>query len=52
MIINHDDNVHIDIKDNGKSDFFENIKKEVSNPEALKFIEVLGFNNMEYVIDK
>ena len=52
VIINHDDNVHIDIKDNGKSDFFENIKKEVSNPDALKFIEVLGFNNMEYVIDK
>ena len=52
LIINHEDNVHIDIKDNGNSGFFENIKNEVSNPDALKFIEVLGFNDMEYIIEK
>ena len=52
LIINNEDNVHIDIKDNGKLDFFDNIKKQISNPDALKFIEVLGFNNLEYIIHK
>ena len=33
-------------------DLLANIKNEVSNHDALKFIEVLGFNDMKYIIDK
>ena len=40
LIINYDDKITVNIKDNGKSGFFENIKKELSNTDALKSIEV------------
>ena len=52
LIISHEDKITVNIKDNGKSGFFENIKKEISNHDALKSIGVLGFNNMEYSIAK
>ena len=31
-------------------DFLANIKNEVSNPDALKFIEVLGFNDINILL--
>ena len=36
----------------GKEGLFDEIKKQVSDDENLKFTNVLGFNNFEYVINK
>lgn len=52
MVIDYDDNVNVNIKDTGKEGLFDEIKKQVSDDENLKFTNVLGFNNVEYVINK
>ena len=52
LVIDYNDRISINIKDDGKSGYFEDIKMELASPESLKFIGVLGFNNMEYSINK
>ena len=52
MVIDYDDNVNVNINDMGKEGLFDEIKKQVSDDENLKFTNVLGFNNFEYVINK
>lgn len=43
MVIDYDDNVNVNIKDTGKEGLFDEIKKQVSDDENLKFTNVLGF---------
>ena len=51
LVIDYDDNIHVDIKYDGEKENLEVIKKKF--PENLfKYAEVLGFNNIEYVMDK
>ena len=51
LIIDYDDNIHVDIKYDGEKENLEHIKHNF--PEGLlKYAEVLGFNNIEYVMDK
>jgi Na+-driven multidrug efflux pump len=51
LVIDYDDNIHIDIKYDGEKENLEHIKH--SFPENLfKYAEVLGFNTIEYVMDK
>jgi hypothetical protein len=51
LIIDYDDNIHVDIKYDGEKENLDDIKKKF--PENLfKYAEVLGFNNIEYVMDK
>ena len=51
LVIDYDDNIHVDIKYDGEKENLEAIKKKF--PENLfKYAEVLGFNNIEYVMDK
>ena len=51
LVIDYDDNVHVDVKYDGEKENLEIIKKKF--PENLfKYAEVLGFNNIEYVMDK
>ena len=52
LVIDYDDNINVNIKDTGKEGLFDEIKKQVSDDESLKFTNVLGFNNVEYVINK
>lgn len=52
LVINYDDNISIDIKDEGKQNFNKSIDKVLSDNENIKFTEVLGFNNIEYIINK
>ena len=48
LIIDYDDRISINIKDEGKQDLKNNIDAELSDNENIKFTEVLGFNNVEY----
>jgi hypothetical protein len=51
LVIDYEDNIHIDIKYDGEKENLEQIKH--SFPENLfKYAEVLGFNSIEYVMDK
>lgn len=51
LVIDYDDNIHVDIKYDGEKENLEHIKH--SFPEnLLKYAEVLGFNTIEYVMDK
>ena len=51
LVIDYDDNIHIDIKYDGEKENLEHIKQNF--PEGLlKYAEVLGFNTIEYVMDK
>ena len=51
LVIDYDDNIHVDVKYDGEKENLEIIKKKF--PENLfKYAEVLGFNNIEYVMDK
>ena len=53
LVINYDDNITVNIKDNGKKGLFEDIKKEIgSNKDNIKYTNVLGFNNIKYEINK
>ncbi|SDA64481.1 MATE family efflux transporter [Methanobrevibacter millerae] len=51
LVIDYDDNVHVDIKYDGEHENLEHLKHNF--PEGLfKYAEVLGFNTIEYVMDK
>ncbi|MBQ6443517.1 MAG: hypothetical protein IJJ11_02415 [Methanosphaera sp.] len=51
LVIDYDDNIHLDIKYDGNLENLEHIKNAF--PEGmLKYAEILGFNNIEYVMDK
>ncbi len=51
LVIDYDDNVHIDIKYDGEQENLKNLKHNF--PEGLlKYAEVLGFNTIEYVENK
>ncbi|AWX31902.1 MATE family efflux transporter [Methanosphaera sp. BMS] len=51
LVIDYDDNIHLDIKYDGNLENLEHIKNVF--PEGmLKYAEILGFNNIEYVMDK
>lgn len=52
LIVDYDDNITINIKDEGKKNIWENINKDLLDNKSIKFTEVLGFNNTEYVINK
>lgn len=51
LITDYDDYIHVDMKYDGEKENLETLKKKF--PENLfKYAEVLGFNNIEYVMDK
>lgn len=51
LVIDYDDNIHVDIKYDGEHENLEHLKHNF--PEGLfKYAEVLGFNTIEYVMDK
>ena len=51
LVIDYDDNVHVDVKYDGEHENLEHLKHNF--PEGLfKYAEVLGFNTIEYVEDK
>lgn len=51
LVIDYDDNIHLDIKYDGERENLEHLKHNF--PENLfKYAEVLGFNTIEYVVDK
>ena len=52
LIIDYDDNISINIKDEGKRNFNKSADKKLLDNENIKFTEVLGFNNVEYIINK
>lgn len=51
LLIDYDDRVIVNMKDEGKSEVMADIKESFSK-ENIKFSEVLDFNNIEYVFDK
>ena len=50
LIIDFDDKITINLKDEGKTEVMENIKKSFSD-KNIKVSEVLGLNNIEYIIN-
>ncbi len=51
LVIDYDDNIHLDIKYDGEKENLDHLKHNF--PEnLLKYAEVLGFNTIEYVMDK
>ena len=52
LIVDYDDNITVNIKDEGKKNIWEDISKDILDNKDIKFTEVLGFNNTEYVINK
>ena len=52
LVIDYDDNVNVNIKDEGKDNIFDEIKKEVTLNDNVKYSQTLGFNNIEYVMTK
>ena len=51
LVIDYLDNIHVDIKYDGEQENLEHLKHNF--PEGLlKYAEVLGFNTIEYVMDK
>ncbi|WP_407430876.1 MATE family efflux transporter [Methanobrevibacter sp.] len=51
LVIDYDDNIHVDIKYDGEHENLEHIKHNF--PEGLfKYAEVLGFNTIEYEMKK
>ena len=51
LVIDYDDNIHIDIKYDGEKENLEHLKHNFPDG-LLKYAEVLGFNTIEYVMDK
>ena len=51
MLIDYDDRVIVNMKDEGKREVMADIKESFSK-ENIKFSEVLDFNNIEYVFVK
>lgn len=51
LIIDYEDNIHLDVKYDGEKENLEQIK--IHFPDNIfKYAEVLGFNTIEYVMDK
>ena len=51
LVIDYEDNIHLDIKYDGEKENLDHIKNNF--PEGmLKYTEVLGFNDIEYVMKK
>lgn len=51
LVIDYADNIHIDIKYDGEKENLDHIKNNF--PEGMiKYTEVLGFNDIEYVMEK
>ena len=51
LVIDYDDNIHVDVKYDGEQENLEHLKHNF--PEGLfNYAEVLGFNTIEYVLDK
>ena len=51
LVIDYDDSTHVDIKYDGEHENLEHLKNNF--PEGLfKYAEVLGFNTIEYIMDK
>ena len=51
LLIDYDDNIHLDIKYDGEKEDMDVLKEEFKNKD-FKYAEVLGFSNIEYVMDK
>lgn len=51
LIIDYDENIHVDIKYDGEKENLEEVKKNFRE-DTFKYAEVLGFNNIECVMDK
>ena len=52
LLIDYDDKISVNFKDEGTREVLENIKKSFSEDENISISEVLGFNNIEYTIMK
>lgn len=52
VIIDYDDKITVDIKDEGKSNILENIEKDLALGDALKGTKVLGLNDTSFIINK
>ena len=51
LVIDYPDNIHVDIKYDGEQENLEHLKHNFSE-NLFKYAEVLGFNTIEYVMDK
>ena len=50
LLIDYDDKITINMKDEGKREVKKEIEKSFSQ-DTIKISEVMGFNNIEYVIN-
>ena len=51
LIIDYEDNILLDIKYSGEKENLEQLKNHFQD-NIFKYAEVLGFNTIEYVMDK
>ena len=51
LVIDYDKNIHVDIKYDGEKENLEHLKHNFPE-DLLKYTEVLGFNTIEYEMDK
>ena len=51
LLIDYDDKITINMKDEGKREVMKDIEKSFSK-DNIKVSEVLGFNNIEYEINR
>ena len=51
LVIDYGDKITVNMKDEGKKDVIENIKKTFSQ-DNVQVSEVLGLNNIEYTINE
>ena len=51
LLIDYDDKITVNMKDEGKREVMKDIEKSFSQ-DNIKVSEVLGFNNIEYAIDR
>ena len=51
LLVDYDDKIAVNIKDEGKREVLKDIEKSFSQ-DNVKVSEVLGFNNIEYTIEK
>ena len=52
MVIDYDDNINVNIKEDGTQDVFKLIEKKVDSKENIKYARSLDFNNFDLVMDK
>ena len=52
LVIDYDDNINVNIKDEGKGRILDEVKKEIELSDDVKYSQTLGFNNIEYVMNK